>query len=126
VDELHAGDAGADDDEVVGHLGRRVGLAGGEDALAVDGGPVGDAWAAAGGEHDHVGFDLLEAVGGLGNDLVGALEHSGALDEPDVLVLEQRPGGAVDAVLDAGQAGGEVVDVDPGADVAEAHALGPG
>ena len=89
VDELHAGDAGADDDEVVGHLGRRVGLAGGEDALAVDGGPVGDAGAAAGGEHDHVGFDLLEAVGGLGNHLVGALEHSGALDEPDVLVLEQ-------------------------------------
>jgi hypothetical protein len=32
----------------------------------------------------------------------------------------------VDAVLNAGQAGGEVVDVDTGADVAEAHSLGPG
>ena len=49
MDELDAGDARADDDEVLGQLGRRVRVAGGEDALAVDGRPVGDAGPAAGG-----------------------------------------------------------------------------
>ena len=88
VDELHAGDAGADHDQVVGHLSGRVGVAGGEDALAVDGGPVGDAGPAAGAEHDDVGLDLLEAVGRFGHYLVGALERAGALDEADVLALQ--------------------------------------
>jgi len=37
VNELHTGDAGADHDQVVGHLTGRVSLAGGENALAVDG-----------------------------------------------------------------------------------------
>ena len=40
VHELHAGHARADDDEVLGHLGRRIGLAGDHDAPAVDLGPV--------------------------------------------------------------------------------------
>ena len=74
MDELDAGDAGADDDQVVGHFSGWVGVAGGEDAFAVDGGPVGYAGSAAGGEHDHVGFDFLEAVGGFGHHLVGSLE----------------------------------------------------
>ena len=48
VDELDAGDARADHDEVLGQHRRRVGVAGGEDALAVGLGPVGDAGPGAG------------------------------------------------------------------------------
>ncbi len=46
VRELDAGHTGSDDDEVVGDLGRRIRLAGREDALAVDRRPVGKARAA--------------------------------------------------------------------------------
>ena len=55
VRELDAGDARPDDAQVLRDLGRRVGLASGEDALTVDHGPVRDARAGAGREHDEVG-----------------------------------------------------------------------
>ena len=62
VRELHAGDAGTDHDRVLGDLGRRVRVAGGEHALAVDGDEVGDAGARAGGDDDEVGGELLESA----------------------------------------------------------------
>ena len=75
VHELDAGDARADDDQVLGQLGRRVGVAGGEHPLAVDVRPVGDAGPAAGGD---AGWRRPRArstpVGGLDDDLVRALE----------------------------------------------------
>ena len=67
VGELDAGDARADDAEVLGDLGRRVRLAGREDALAVDRRPVGDAGPRPGREHDEVGVELLAAGLGLGD-----------------------------------------------------------
>ena len=61
VGELHAGDARADHDRVLGDLRRRVRVAGGEDALVVDGDEVGDARARAGADDDEVGGDLFES-----------------------------------------------------------------
>ena len=60
VRELHAGDAGADHDRVLGDLGRRIGVAGGEDPLAVDGDEVGYPGPRPGADHHEVGGDLLE------------------------------------------------------------------
>ena len=57
VDELHAGDAGADDGDALGEDLRRVAVAGGEDALAVGLAPVGDARARAGGDERGVELD---------------------------------------------------------------------
>ena len=71
--ELHAGDAGADHDEVLGQLGRRVGVAGGEHPVAVDRRPVGDARPAAGATAAMTSASSsLDAVGGLDHDLVRA------------------------------------------------------
>ena len=70
-------------------VGRRVGLAGGEDAVAVGLAPVRDPGPAAGGDQDGVGLELLDAVVGLGHHLVGALEPAGAADHPDALAVEQ-------------------------------------
>ena len=75
VRELDAGDAGADHDDVLRQLGRRVRLAGGEHPLAVDGRELGNPGARPGGDHDEVGFELLDPVGGLDHDLVRALSR---------------------------------------------------
>ena len=94
--ELHAGDARPDHDRVLGDDRRRVGVAGGEDALAVDGDEIGDARARAGADRHEVGGDLLEPVGGLHHDRVRVLEAGGAVDDPDLLRFEapqDRTGG---------------------------------
>ncbi len=124
VHELHAGDARPDDHEVRGQLGRGVGVAGGEHALAVDVRPVGDAGPAAGAEHDDVGFEQLGALGGLDLDLVGADQATGALDEADALAAEQAAHRALESGLDGGDALLEGVEVDLGRHPAQAHALG--
>jgi hypothetical protein len=71
VDELHTGDARADDHQVSGQLRRGVGMTGGEHPDAVDRRPVGDAGAAAGGQHDDVRFEGHEAVVGVDLDRGG-------------------------------------------------------
>jgi hypothetical protein len=124
VGELHAGHARADDDQVAGDLGRRVGLTGGEHPLAVDLGPVGDARPGAGGEEDGVGLDLLHSVGGLGDDFVGALQPAGPPDHADALRGEQVADGVVQPALDAGDAGPEGVEVEAPLG-GETHHLGP-
>ena len=63
VDELHAGDAGADDGDVLGEDRRRVAVARGEDPLAVGRAPVGNARARAGGDQHGVGGDGARALG---------------------------------------------------------------
>src|SRR5205085_6629535 len=103
-DELDAGDAGTDHDQVLGNLGRRIGLAGGEDALAVGLGPVGDAGAAAGGHEDGVGLQLLDALVGLDDYLVGALEAPGAQHHAHALALEEVDDRPVEVAFDVGQA----------------------
>ena len=62
VHELHAGHPRADDDEVLGHDRRRVGLPGGEDPITVRARPIRDAGPAAGGDQDGVGVELLDAL----------------------------------------------------------------
>ena len=67
--ELRPGDAGADDDQVLGQLGEVVELAPGEDALAVGLGVVEHARGGAGGDqHDVGGEHLAAAVGRAGLD----------------------------------------------------------
>ena len=102
--ELDTGDARADHDEVLGDLRRRVGVPGREDAAAVDRRPVGDARAAAGRDEHGVGDELLDAVAGVDDHLVRALEAGGAGEQSHALVVEevddltlQLPGDLVDA-----------------------------
>ena len=64
MDELDAGDTRADDDEVLRKLGRRVGVSGGQNPVAVDRSPVRDTGAGTGAENDHVG----------GEDFAGAVD----------------------------------------------------
>ena len=71
-----------------GMTGRRVGVAGGEDALAVDGDEIGDARTRAGADRHEVGGDLLEPGDGLHHDRVRVLEPGGAVDDPDLLRFE--------------------------------------
>ena len=55
VHELDTGHPGAHHHKVFGQLCGRVSIAGGQDPLAVDGRPLGDARAAAGRQHDDIG-----------------------------------------------------------------------
>ena len=112
--ELRPGDAGPDDDQVLGQLGEVVELAPGEDALAVGLGVVEDAGGGAGGDEDDVGGErFAAAVGRAGFDgvqsararLVG--ERGGAPDDPHALALDAgayvgrlRHGEARDARVD--------------------------
>ena len=73
VDELDAGDARADHDEVFGDLRWRVGVARGEDAVAVGHRPVGNPWSAPRGQHHDVGTEFDQPVSGFGDDLVPPL-----------------------------------------------------
>ena len=73
VDELHAGHPRSDHHQVGGHAARRIGLAGRENPLPVGLGPLGYPGPAAGGDDDGVGLDLLDAVVGVGHDLVRRL-----------------------------------------------------
>ena len=125
VHELHPGDAGADHDEVLGELGRRVGLARREDALAVRLGEVGDAGPAAGREQDGVGGQLGEARGRLDDDLVRALQLAGTPKDPHSLALEQGQDGGLEAILDALVAHAQRLEVELGAHLGEPHGLGP-
>ena len=109
---------------MVGDLLRRVGLAGGEEAFAVDLGPVGDPGPGAGGQEDGVGLELLDAVGGLGDDLAGALQPARPLDHADALGTEQVADRVVQPLLDAGDAGPKGVEVEPALG-GQAHHLGP-
>ena len=95
MNELDAGDPGADDHEVLGKLLGRVGVASGEDPLAVDWGPVGDARTAAGGQHDDIGFEIDRALAGVGHHMVGTGEAAGAVDQQSgtVLIELQAPNG---------------------------------
>ena len=83
VGELDAGDARPDHDRVLGDLGRRVRVAGGEHALAVDGREVGHAWPRAGGDdaRSRPSISSMPAVG-VDDDLVRAREPAGAVDHP--------------------------------------------
>ena len=121
VHELDAGDARADDHEVLGPGGRGVGLAGRQHAVAVDGGPVGQAGTAAGGEEHGVGLDLDGTVGGVGHDGVRAGETARAPEDPHVLAGQQPAGVALDALLDAPQPVAQGIDVDAGGGLDEAH-----
>ena len=63
---------GADHHHVLRQLGRRVRLAGREHPLAVHGRELGYPGSGAGGDHDEVGFELLDAASGLDDDFVRA------------------------------------------------------
>src|SRR5207248_11506409 len=89
VDKFDAGDARADDDEVTGNLRGWVGLAGGEDAVAVRLAPVREAGPAPRGEENGVGLELLDARPGLDDHLVRALEPAAPEHHADALALEQ-------------------------------------
>src|SRR5690606_7877739 len=85
--ELGAGDAGADDDEVLGQLGEVVHLRPGEDALAVRLRVRQDAGGGARGDEDDLGDELdLLAVGGRHVDGpgAGAAEVAGQPDRKSV------------------------------------------
>ena len=111
--ELHAGDARPDHDRVLGDLRRRVGVAGGEHPLAVDGDEVGDAGPGAGADDHEVGGDLLEPGVGLDHD-----HRADSLKRPVPLITrtccDSSPvmSDAVQAVLDRRHALAERVDVE--------------
>ena len=91
VDELHAGDAGADHDEVLGQLGRRVGVAGGEHAVAVDGWPSRGCGAGCRCDSsDGVGVAAPRAPSAVSTTTsCGPVKAAGALDHAHALALEQ-------------------------------------
>ena len=91
MDELHAGDAGADHHEVLGQRRRRVGVAGGQDAVAVDARPsrgcgAGSRWP-AGRRRPRRSH---RAVGRVGHDLVGPVEPARAPQDAHALAVEER------------------------------------
>ena len=112
VRELDARDTRPDDHDVLRQLGRRVRLAGREHPLAVDRRELGDPGSRARGDDDEVGVELLDAAGGLDHDLVRALEPSGAVEQPDVLRLEQLHDRRVQALLDRRDPLAQRVEVD--------------
>src|SRR5690606_17590915 len=122
VDELDAGDPGADDDEVLRQLAGRVGVAGGEDPRAVGRRPVGDAGPAAGGDEDGVGLDLAHALGGLDHDLVRPLQPPGAVDDADVLAPQQVDDVVLELGLDALDAVAQALEVELRGRHRQAHA----
>ncbi len=76
VDELDAGHPRADHDQVLGHLGRRIGLPGDQDPPAIHLRPVRHPRAAAGRQQHGVGVQLQDpALGRLDDHLAGALER---------------------------------------------------
>ena len=96
VRELDAGHARADHAQVTRDLRRRIRLAGGEHALAVERRPVGDPRPGAGGDHEDVARDLGAAAGlALDRDRVRVDEAGGAADELHALRLEQIRGPSV-------------------------------
>jgi hypothetical protein len=123
VDELDAGHAGADHHEVRRQLGRRVGVAGREHPLPVDLRPLRDARPRPGGDQHGVGFELLDAVGRLGHQLVGALEPGRAVQQPHALVGEEGGDLPLEPPGDLGDAVAHQPEVDLGRLLDEAHAL---
>jgi hypothetical protein len=115
VDELHAGHARADDDEVLGQLARRVGLPGGEHAVAVGLGPIGDPGPAAGRDEDGVRLELVHAAHVLDDHGVRALEPADAAVELDPLALQQLSDRPLQPFADG---------ADPLAEGGEVHAAG--
>jgi hypothetical protein len=98
VHELHTGDTGADHHEVLGQAGRGVGVAGDEDALVIDLGPVRHAGSASGGDEDPVRLELLRgAIGRLHDHPVRSLQATRPPDELHALALQQLGGGRLQA-----------------------------
>ena len=100
VRELDSRDPRADHHYVLGQLGRRVRLAGGEHPLPVHRCELGNPGARPRGDHDEVGFELLDAAGGLDHHFVRPLEPPCAAEEPDLLRLQQLDDRLVQALLD--------------------------
>ena len=125
--ELDTGDPGPDDDEVAWQLRRRVGVTGGEYAVAINGCPLRNSGAAPGTQHDDVGVENL-----VGRAVVGAMQRryrnavrphqtSTPFDDPHTLTLEQSRHGRPQTLLDPGDAGGERLQVKLGCGGAETH-----
>ena len=113
VHELDARDARTDHDEVLGDLLGRVGVAGGEDPVAVGMSELGDAGAAAGGHQDPVSGKLLgETVGRRHLDGVLVDQATGAHDDAHPLALEQAATRLLEPPHDAGDAAAKRVEVD--------------
>ncbi len=72
MDELDAGDAGADDGDALGENRRRIAVAGRQDPIAVGEAPVGDSRPGPGGDQDRVGRDRLGPALVVDGDLVRA------------------------------------------------------
>ena len=101
VHELDAGDAGPNDDEVLGDARWRVRVACGEHAHAVRRSPYGDARTATRAQHDDVGVELARAVRGIGPHGVRVEQRGAAADELDALARQQLGDGPLELVLDA-------------------------
>ena len=100
VDELHAGHARPDDDEVLRPGRGRIGVPSGQHPLAVDVGPVGEPGTAARAEEDGVGVELHVAVRRVDHHAVGAGQPPASPHEADALAVEQLPRGPLELALD--------------------------
>jgi hypothetical protein len=100
VRELDARDTGADHHHVLRELGGRIRLAGREHSFAVYGRELGNPGTRPGGDHDEVGFELLDAAGRFDHYFVRPLEPPRAAEEPDLLRLEQPDDRLVQPLLD--------------------------
>ena len=92
---------GADDDEVVGPGRRRVGVAGRQDPLAVDLGPVGEARPAPGGEEDRRRPRSRSAPSTVSaTTWCGPTQPTAAPEDPHALAVEQLPRAVLELLLD--------------------------
>ena len=124
MDELHAGHAGADDDQVPGNLLGWIAVTRGENALAVGLAPIRDPRPGTGGDEDGVGVETLRlAVGRHGNDGVRSVEGRRAPDEPHTLAHELIGDGRRQSVLDPDHTIAERFAVDVRLHHVETHAL---
>jgi hypothetical protein len=123
VHELDAGDARADDDELLGNPRWRVRVARREDAVTVGHDPIGDPRAATRRQHDDVGAEFYEPVRGLSNDLVRALEGAAAADQPNILALQQFGDRTGEASLDRLHPLTQRTDIDHALGAVETHVV---
>ena len=115
VHELDPGHARADDDEVIGYLRRRVGLARGEHPLAVDGRPFGNPRVRAGGDEDRVGIEGAQlAVVGRDLDAVRTDEPARPAEDLDTLAEQLLGHRGGELVLDLPDPGAEQLEIDLG------------
>ena len=126
MDELDPRHPRADHDQVLGHLGRRIGLPGDQDPPAIHLRPVRHARAAAGRQQHGVGVQLQDpSLGRLDDHLAGALERSPAANDAHLLTGQEVGHRSFEVTADHADPLGQSGEVEGGAGAGEPQGAAP-